>query len=737
MTEAILLRVQRVRSRSDKATLFSGLAIDDTGLLVAGAPRYAVMLSSRRAVAEVEQGQWWRLTGKAVPTDYEIDGYRVIEHRLCATDAELVRPSGEHIVQLLASSPAFPGIGEVKARRLWERLGESLYDSLDQADADTLASVVGDELAQGLLAGWRQFGDTAALRWFQGVGLSLRLSRKLLDVYGSEALAAVEADPYRLLAFGMSWTAADTLAREHFALHANDERRLAAAVEAVMYQAFDAGHTCCARREVETSLARLVGKAQVASALEFAQAHHCVHVSGDRLHALGPRLLEQSVARALCARLGKEDALASPVDVEAFITRFEQDEAVSLGVPRFSLNAAQREAVHAVARHPLVLITGGAGVGKTTVLKAVEALLEHSDRHIYAMALSGRAAKRLAEATHRPAMTIAGFLRNVAPQGISENSVLVVDEASMLDILLAYRLLGAIPKSCRLVLIGDPFQLPPVGPGLTLHALVSVSAVPRVELTEVRRFGGAIAAGARAVRDGQWPTLPDAAGEALAFLPCAPDALPEAVLRLYLADPIHTQVLTFTRERGVASSKALNALCQQALNGTSRRLLVWSDERARHEDSGLRLGEPVLCTRNLHAWGLQNGSLGRIDAIEDSPKPLHGPDGEPKGMALAWVHWDDGERRPVTEEVLDALELGYAVTVHKAQGSQFERVLIPVYSARNLDRTMLYTAMTRAKTQVILVGDVEVARRAVEAPPHASLRQVALAELMAEDAPCS
>ena len=115
MSAPILMRVLRVRSRSAKATLFSGLAIDDTGLLVADAPRYAVMLPSSRSVAEVEQGQWWRLTGKAVPTDYEVDGYRVIEHRLCATDAELVRPSGEHIVQLLASSPAFPGIGEVKA----------------------------------------------------------------------------------------------------------------------------------------------------------------------------------------------------------------------------------------------------------------------------------------------------------------------------------------------------------------------------------------------------------------------------------------------------------------------------------------------------------------------------------------------------------------------------------------------------------------------------------------------
>ncbi|NMF87457.1 AAA family ATPase [Aromatoleum petrolei] len=737
MSEAILLRVLRVRRRSARATVFSGLAIDEEGRLVAGAPRYAVTLPSRRAVAEVEQGQWWRLTGKAVPTEYAVDGYRVIEHRITATDAELRRPCGEHIIQLLSTSPAFPGIGEVKARRLWERLGESLYDSLDQADADTLAGVVGAELAQGLLAGWRQYGDAAALRWFQRVGLSLCLSRKLLDVYEGEALAAVQADPYRLLAFGMNWIAADTLARQHFGLPADDERRLAAAVEAVMYQAFDAGHTCCARQAVEAALARLVGKAQAATAISFAQAHHLVQVSGDRFHALGPRLIEQGVATALRARLGREAVLADPPDVEAFLTRFERDEAAALGMPAFTLNAAQREAVHAVARLPLVLITGSAGVGKTTVLKAVEALLEQSGQHIYAMALSGRAAKRLTEATHRPAMTIAGFLRNVAPHGLPESSVLVVDEASMLDILLAYRLLNAIPASCRLVFIGDPFQLPPVGPGLTLHALVSVPTVPRVELTEVRRFGGAIATGARAVRDGQWPSLPDTADEALAFLPCAPDALADAVLRLYLADPVHTQVLTFTRERGVASAKALNGLCQSALAGTSRRLFVWSEERERREDTGLRLGEPVLCTRNLHEWGLQNGSLGHIETIEDPPQPLFGADGEPKGLTLAWVRWDDGERRPVTEEVLDALELGYAVTVHKAQGSQFPRVLIPVYAARNLDRTMLYTAMTRAKTQVILVGDVEVAHRAVEAPPHASHRQVALAELMTESAACS
>ena len=545
-------------------------------------------------------------------TEYEVDGFRVVENRIFAADAELLRPSGEHIVQLLSTSPAFPGIGEVKARRLWEQLGESLYDSLDHADIDALASVVGAELAQVLLAGWRQYGDAAALRWFQSIGLSLRLSRKLLDVYEDEALATVEADPYRLIGFGMNWPAADTLACKHFGLAADDERRLAAAVEAVMYEKFDEGHTYCARQVVEAALTRLVGKAQVSSAVDLAQSHHYVQVCENRFHALGPYLIEKTVAETLQARLGREDIFADRIEVEAFLNRFEQDEAVSLRISTFALNAAQREAVFSVARHPLVLITGGAGVGKTTVLKAVEALLERCGQHVYAMALSGRAANRLAQATQRPAMTIAGFLRNVAPKGLLEKCVLLVDEASMLDIVLAYRLLNAVPASCRIIFIGDPFQLPRrVGPGLTLHALAPVPAVPQVQLTEVRRFGGAIAIGAAAVREGRWPSLPNTPDEALAFLPCAPDALADTVLRLYLADPANTQVLTFTRERGVASAKSLNALCQHALVENAQRLLVWNDERERREDTGLRLGEPVQCTRNLHGWGLQNGSIGQ------------------------------------------------------------------------------------------------------------------------------
>lgn len=732
MTAALRLRVQRVRYRSSSSATASALAIDAEGRVVPDAPRYAVTFPARATPVEVLQGQWWRVVGDTKPVQYLADGYQVLEHWVVAQTAELLRPSGEHIVQLLATSPAFPGIGEVKARRLWEALGEQLYQSLEAADHARLASVVDDELATVLLLGWRQYGSADTLRWFQQVGLELRLSRRALDVYGADAHVAIAADPYRLLAFGMSWPAVDKLARQHFGLVADDSRRLTAAVEAVLYRAFDGGDTCCERSDAARALGRLVSDSEVDSALALAEANRVVLVRKGRLHAQGPYLVEYGVAEALNRRLGVDAPLASPDAVDGLLARFERDEAALAGRPDFALNAAQREAVHAVARSPLVLITGGAGVGKTTVLKAVGRLLERCGRTSYLMALSGRAAKRMAEATLRPSMTIAGFLRNVVQDGMPDDGVLVIDEASMLDVLLAYRLLEAIPPSCRLILIGDPFQLPPVGPGLTLHALVAVGRVPRVELTEVRRFGGDIARVAQAVREGCWPAVSADPQSPIALLPCAEDDIAAEVLRQYRQDPQRTQILAFTRERGPACAKVLNALCQEALGGNAPRLLVWSEERQRMEDSGLRLGDPVLCTRNLWDLGVQNGSLGRLEEIEASPQPLLDAQGQPAGVLLAWVRWDDGERRPVTEEVLDALEPGYAVTVHKAQGSQFPRVIVALYAARNLDRTMLYTAITRATTQVLLIGDAGAGRRAAEALPHASLRNVALGSLLEE-----
>jgi exodeoxyribonuclease V alpha subunit len=242
--ETTTLRVQRVRKRGGKAVVFSALAIDAAGAATPTAPRYAVLASHRILAADVQEGQWWRVSGFYEDVSFDVDGWRVHERQLKATTTELLRPSGEHIVQLLARSSAFPGIGEVKARRLWDAMGTDLYAALDEGDHARIAGCIGIELATVLLEGWAAYGDADAVAAFQRMGLDLSVSQKVLAAYRGEALASITQDPYRLLAFGLSWPAADQLARGFFGVPADDERRLGAAVESALYAELDRGHTC-------------------------------------------------------------------------------------------------------------------------------------------------------------------------------------------------------------------------------------------------------------------------------------------------------------------------------------------------------------------------------------------------------------------------------------------------------------------------------------------------------------
>ncbi|NYT64134.1 hypothetical protein H0A66_17605 [Alcaligenaceae bacterium] len=196
--ETTTLRVQRVRKRGPSAVVFSGLVIDSSGAASPKAPRYAVLVPLRVLSTEVQEGQWWRVSGSYEDVRFDVDGWQVQERRLYAMRLELLRPSGEHVVQLLARSPAFPGIGEVKARKLWEALGAELYDALEDKDHARLAKYIGLDLASVLVDGWAAYGDADAVAAFQHMGLDLSVSQKVLAAYRSEALSAVTEDPYRL-----------------------------------------------------------------------------------------------------------------------------------------------------------------------------------------------------------------------------------------------------------------------------------------------------------------------------------------------------------------------------------------------------------------------------------------------------------------------------------------------------------------------------------------------------------
>lgn len=674
------------------------------------------------------------MAGKSSKRLLEVNGFQVAETQIDASSAVLLRPSGEHIVAFMADSPDFEGVGQVKARKLWEAFGETLYEHLDAGNVAALATILTPDSATQVVAAWAKHGDSRTLQWLQAQGFDLELGRKVLQFFGSEAAQKIEEDPYRLLSFCATWRQTDALARTHFHVAEDDPRRLQGAIEEACYRVFAAGHTSALSSKLMDVLQGILGaqtatsrwRSLIPTALSNGLSNGSFVVGLHGVQPLGAMVMEQQVAQAVADRLTATVPPLLPTDdVDELLLAYEKAEGIEL-------NPQQWAAVNLAAAKPFVLITGGAGVGKTTVLKALYAVYDRAGIAITQLALAGRAAKRMQEATGRPASTIANFLRSWEAGDFDERTVVVVDEASMVDIITMHRLCELLGPAPRLVLVGDPAQLMPVGPGLVLHALTQVPQVPVAQLTVVKRYGGAIAAAAASIREGRWPALSADPEAEIAFIPClarpscpTDASIPETVLQLYKQDPESTQVLC-ARRNGIDGSKGLNALCQAVLTAKAKAVEVWDEQHEAYARVGFHLGDPVLCTRNLWDRGLQNGSLGVVVQVDDEPRMLTNEDGEETGIVLAWVDWDDGVRRPIVEEMLDDLELGYAITVHKAQGSQWPRIIVPLTSHRLLDRTLVYTAITRAQRQVLLVGDESAARAAVEGVPRAATRQIAL-----------
>lgn len=725
ITPSVTVRVSAVRSQNPYGrggAIFTGIEVDDNGWRRDAKTHYVIKAPGHLLQTEVECGQVWRVAGTPEPNTIVVNGYRLTESTITPEAMELLRPSGEHIITLLAEGEAFEGIGLIKARRLWEHFGEGLYGVLDAAGIERLAEVLPMPMAQKLADAWRLWGDTFTLQWLQSKGFPVALGRKVLAFYGNDAARQIEGDPYRLISFAADWKTTDALARNVFAMAEDDPRRLAGAVEDVLYTAFDDGHTCLPESEFARRLRHLLGRqapALLTEALVEAEASGRFIRRDGYLHAPGPYVMERGLAKAIAVRAAHPEPLLDDDDLAARLLDYQAESGLTL-------NERQIEALRVANAHPIAVITGGAGTGKTTVLRGLFRIAESAGWTVYPMALSGRAAKRIGEATGHPAQTIAGFLNRFDVDDSPQQALIVIDEASMVDLPSAYRVIRHLPATYRFVLVGDPNQLPPVGPGLLLHELAHQVGIPVVELVQVSRYGGVIAAAAAAIRQGQWPDLPDDAQAPIAFLPCTLAQINDTVLGLYDDDRNSSQILCATRHATAGGVKAINTLCQHHANGAGEELMLWNPEFDQRQGTGLRVGDPVICLKNDWEIDLQNGSLGTVLSIEP---PVVDP--EP-GRELGRILWDDGEVRDLTAALLPNLELGYAITIHKAQGSQFRRVIIPVRKGRLLDRTLLYTAVTRAERQVILVGDMAAAKAAVESPPHAEHRQVALGALLNE-----
>lgn len=631
--------------------------------------------------------------------------------QLHATRASYTPPRGRLIVGYLAGHPDFAGIGETKANALYEAFGDELMSLLDSGDVNALQTILATPMAMRLVTVWADHRDDAAvIAFLDAHGFDARLANRLRRVWGGQTLQMLETNPYYMLAFA-PWSATDAAARK-LGVALDDERRLVGAVEAALYTRLHDAHTLTSAAMLRERVAKLLGAAggQAGQAVELALMEGAIVGDDSRgYQPVGAAALEARIAERLAAMLAGE----TPTQLSLLATDFGPDwlaEAVSEAeaAQGFKLNARQRDAMAMAATKPFSVLAGGAGVGKTTVLRVVIDIAKRLNRPVVQMALAGRAAKRMAEATGHEAQTIAKFLHE-AKQGheVSSDTLVVIDEASMLDLPTTFRVLKHLPDGARLLLVGDPAQLPPIGFGLVFHRLVENAAVPRVELTEAHRQAAetGIPAIAAAIRAHRVPPIGEYTGRrpGVSFIECAGGEIVGRLQRLagdWAGDD--WQVLGAVKA-GAAGIDAINAHFHGQCDG--------------NDLAGFKPGEPVMHLVNDYDRGLMNGTLGRITAVSD---------GDEAGLH---VNFEGSQHFLPAAEVAERLELAYAISVHKAQGSQFRRVAVVVTPSRILDHALVYTALTRGVEQVVFVGDREAFERAVRSPALAHLREVGFAPL--------
>lgn len=691
----------------------------------------------------VQKGQIWVVSGgSSIRETRAANGFTLKETQIRAVSAQLLRPAGRNIISWIADCADCPGIGQVKATKLYDRFGPELVDLIEQKNIEVLSELLSPELADLVCHAFDKHNVANTLLWLDQMGLQRRIGASVVAYYKDQAQAKIEANPYVLISFEANWKAVDELARKRFSIKKDDPRRMESAIEESLYRGLKDGHTCLPLTKIREHLYRLLGTSELTKlALSLGSSTQYQKLDGY-YQAQGLFLIESYVADRLRDMVAGVDGqgqrgLFTQTGVGlgqlgAVIARYERGHEIEL-------NQEQRSAIATSAGANLSLILGGAGTGKTTVLKALYEALEalQPGVAIYQLALMGRAAQRMTEATGRPAMTIASFLLNTEPSQIELGSVFVVDESSMIDVILMYRLLRHLPSGVRLILVGDPAQLPPIGPGLVLHALAGMSSIPQVELKEVKRQSAlsgipTVAAAIRAHQEPVWAKYEGQPHAGVSFVPCPAEQLTETVQQIYAdlggdGSDISVQILAITngREGGV---KGLNTALHMRHLAKAEPVhiydqqygVVWANTM---DGLALKVGSLVIYTENDYELGLRNGSLGKIIRA----LPVTEPDD------LCCTCEFEGIQYDLSSKQVLALNHAFAITVHKSQGSQFKSVIVPIRESRLLDHALVYTAVTRGINQVVLVGDEEAAMKAIWAKALATSRHISLPMLLKRD----
>lgn len=691
---------------------------DETGYVVAKLNSNNKEITVVGTVPFLREGQHVKLTG-------ETKIHKQFGQQFSISGCEEILPTTIDGVEKYLASGIIKGIGPVTAKKIIEAFGDKTLEVLEN-DIERLKSIegIGNKKFEIIRESYLEQHDLQnVLIYFQGFGISHGQCLKIYKKFGANAKEIIQKDPYLLCREikGIGFSTADRIATL-IGIDKNSDSRIKSGIEFIIGRFCAAGNTympkekvieetmdaLCVKKElVEQNIYNLVLEQKLA--LENINGIEAVFISIYNYSELG---ITEKIAK-----LSMENYQTINTDIDFAIGVFEKEKGIIFA-------DSQKEAIRGTFENGIEIITGGPGTGKTTIIRCIIDIYESQGMKVLLAAPTGRAAKRMTESTGREAKTIHRLLdmgtsssdedlEEVMRDEPLEGDVVIIDEASMIDIFLMHNLLKAISLGTRLIIVGDVDQLPSVGPGNVLKDLINSSLIKVVRLKEIFRQGAEslIITNAHKINNGEMPLLNRKDND---FFFIKEEDL-EGVLRVTL-DLVNRRLPNFNKQwdkkrdiqvltpmkKGVLGVLNLNEKLQEILNPPA----PYKKER-KQKNLIIREGDKVMQTKNNYSirWtadygdetvegeGVFNGDMGFVQSISEDGR-------------IVTVLFDDDKRVMYDAESLEELDLAYAITIHKSQGSEFKVVIIPSFmgSPFLMNRNLLYTGITRAKQLVTVVG---------------------------------
>lgn len=715
-----LVRITRIyQYRPDSVKL--GAVFVNTSV---GAHRIEILTTQDKLNIDPKVGQQWKIykeqnfsiRQQRVSTGGYVDVWRFMEPKL-----KCVMPdNGAGFVTFLSTEKAFSGIGKVSAQLLWSEFRSDIFNILErdkyapyeqdksktnfQAVREVLLS---DKAVHGLWDGHKEYSNLKHSAKLVEWEIEAPVQRQLFRFANQDAINFLKQNPYRLFSLGMRFHKVDAIAQKHFGIRKHDKVRLVAVVEQALRLWSDQGNTVADWQDIEPAVSQLLNKDQRliarASKLDgdiigFVKKDNQYFVSGNYI-------FEKTIAKRF-SKLSKVQRNWQDNLENAYVSSIPDG---------WKLEKAQERAVRTALISNMFALTGGAGTGKTFTTKLIVDAYLKLGYTIYPVALSGKAARRLQQSIGFETKTIAKLLRE--SNFDEDKAVLLIDEASMLDAYTMWRLVTLLSDKTRVLLVGDPYQLPPINAGFILNDVIKSGVINHVELDVVKRQGvkSSVPAYSNSIRHG---TVPESLSTAdIIFHESTGDILQDAVVAYSKYD--NAMVVASTND----TVRKANFMLQDAVNPNGKTLEL-TDMPISRGSYNFREGDPIVITLTSYKHDVQNGTLGVIKSAEstdDYACIIELEDLDEKGnKRLLEVDWP----------LFEYIDLAYCLTLHKLQGSQSPNVIVLLERGRLLDRSWLYTAVTRAEYGVHIIGKEADFCYGVSKQSAVNTRKTALAEML-------